>query len=193
MIHLLAFLLYLGAFILWIRLLVRGSREGGSVLASGIAGGAVVVHAVALGEFWFRYGELPLVGPGAALSTLAFVGGLALLVTFPLREISRLGIALLPFIVICLGVALVAGIEPSSRSMDFQGAGFVFHVAFAFLGYQGLAVAAAAGILYLIQHHELKAKRLGRFLHFIPPLATLDRVGRIGVLAFSLFFRKGVR
>jgi HemX protein len=180
-IHLLAFFLYLGALGLWIRLLVNGSRAGGTLLASGVAGAAVVVHAFALGEFWVRYGELPLVGPGAALSSLAFVGGLALLVTFPLREISRLGIALLPFIVICLGVALLAGIEPSPRTIDFQGAGFVLHVAFAFLGYQGLAVAFAAGSLYLIQHHELKAKRLGRFFHFIPPLATLDRVGRVGL------------
>jgi ABC-type uncharacterized transport system permease subunit len=182
-IHFLAFVLYLGAFVLWIRTLVRGSRAGGALLASAVAGAAVVAHAVALGAFWLRYDELPLVGPGAALSSLAFVGGLALLVTIPLREVSRVGIALLPFIVICLGVALVAGIHPSPQALDFQGAGFVLHVAFAFLGYQGLAVAFAAGLLYLIQHHELKAKRLGRFFHFIPPLATLDAVGRIGLWA----------
>jgi HemX protein len=182
-IHLLAFLLYVAAFVLWIRLLVRGSREGGTHLASAVAGGAVVVHGTALVRFWTLHGELPLGGLGAALSSLAFVGGLALLVTLPLREVSRLGIALLPFIVICLGVALVAGIQPSPRDIDFQGAGFILHVAFAFLGYQGLAVASAAGVLYLIQHHELKAKRLGRFFHFIPPLGTLDRVGRIGLWA----------
>jgi ABC-type uncharacterized transport system permease subunit len=42
-------------------------------------------------------------------------------------------------------------------------------------------VAFAAGVLYLIQHHELKEKRLGRFFVFTPPLATLEKVGRIGL------------
>jgi ABC-type uncharacterized transport system permease subunit len=65
------------------------------------------------------------------------------------------------------------------------------------LGYQGLAVAFAAGLLYLIQHHELKAKRLGRFYHFIPSLAALDQVGKIGLwvgfgcLTFALAFGWG--
>jgi ABC-type uncharacterized transport system permease subunit len=182
-IHLLAFLLYLGAFSLWIHFLAKGSRGGGPVAASAVAGAAVVVHAIALSDYWMRFGELPLVGPGAALSSLAFVGGLALLATIPLREAARVGIALLPFITICLGVAMLVGIEPSPMALDFQGVGFVLHVTFAFFGYQGLAVAFAAGSLYLIQHHELKSKRLGKFFRFIPPLATLDLLGRIGVWA----------
>lgn len=183
MIYLTAFLLYSAALALWIRFLVKGARGGGASLASAIGASAVFVHALALVEYWVRYGELPLIGPGAALSSLAFVGGLALLATIPLREAARVAIALLPFITVCLGVGLLLGIEPSPLSIDFQGVGFVLHVTFAFFGYQGLALAFAAGVLYLIQHHELKSKRLGRFFRFIPPLATLDRLGRVGVWA----------
>ncbi len=183
MIHLLALLFYLGAFGLWLHFLMKGAKGGGPKLASAVAAGGVALHALALVDFWRDYGELPLVGPGAALSSLAFVGGVALLLTLPLRDAERVGIALLPFITICLGVALLVGIEPSPLALDFQGTGFVLHVAFAFLGYQGLAVAFAAGALYLVQHHELKSKRLGRFFRFIPPLATLDLLGRIGVWA----------
>jgi ABC-type uncharacterized transport system permease subunit len=179
--HLLPLLLYSGAFVLWVRLLLRGSRGQASLLASGLTGVAVFVHAVALGHFWLRYGELPLVGPGAALSSLAFVGGLALVAMLPLRDVGRVAIALLPFIIIVQAVALVLGIQPSPMALDFQGTGFVLHVSFAFLGYQGLALAFAAGVLYLIQHHELKEKRLGRFFHFIPPLATLDKLARVGL------------
>lgn len=181
MIHFLAFILYLCALALWVRFLIAGSRGGGSTLASATGGLAVFVHAAAVVSYWFQFGELPLVGPGAALSSLAFVGGLALVATIPLREAARVAIALLPFITVCLGVGLVLGITPSPMSLDFQGAGFVLHVVLAFFGYQGLALSGAAGILYLIQHHELKAKRLGRFFRFIPPLATLDRLGRFGV------------
>lgn len=142
---------------------------------------AVAVHALALFDFWRTNGELPLVGPGAALSSLAFIGGLALVVMLPMREAGRVALVLLPFAIVVQGVAMAVGIELSPRSMDFQGAGFVFHVGLAFLGLQGLAVAFAAGVLYMIQHHELKEKRLGRLFFFTPPLATLERVGRIGL------------
>jgi ABC-type uncharacterized transport system permease subunit len=180
--HLLAFLFYVGALLLWIRLLWKGSPGvRGPGQAPLVLGAGVITHAVALAAFWFTFRELPLTGPGAALSTLAFVGGLTLLAILPMREMSRVGIALLPFIVICLGAALLVGIHPSGAPLTFQGPGFVLHVAFAFLGYQGLALAAAAGSLYLVQHWELKAKRLGRFYHFIPPLATLDLLARIGL------------
>lgn len=181
MIHLLAFLLYATGLVLWIRFLVSGARGDGPTAASAVVAGAVVLHAIALGSFWARFDELPLAGPGAALSSLAFVGGLALLALLPLRQVDRVGVALLPFITACLGIALLVGIRPSDQALAFQGAGFILHVTFAFLGYQGLALASSAGVLYLIQHHELKAKRMGRFFHFIPPLATLDLLGQVGV------------
>jgi ABC-type uncharacterized transport system permease subunit len=97
-----------------------------------------------------------------------------------MRQVARVGVALLPFIVVCLGVALLVGIRPSEEALAFQGAGFVLHVTFAFLGYQGLALASAAGGLYLVQHHELKAKRMGRFFHFIPPWPPWTSWGRSG-------------
>jgi ABC-type uncharacterized transport system permease subunit len=98
-----------------------------------------------------------------------------------MKDAGRVALVLLPFVVVVQGIALALGIELSPLSMDFQGAGFVFHVALAFLGLQGLAIAFAAGVLYLIQHHELKEKRLGRFFFFTPPLATLEVVGRTGL------------
>ncbi len=181
MIHLFAFLLYIAAFGFWVLLLVRGSRGRWAPVPSAVTALAAALHGVALVEFWRLNGELPLVGPGAALSSLAFVCGASLVVVLPMREVGRVALTLLPFVILLEAVALVLGIRPSPFTLDFQGAGFVLHVAFAFLGYQGLALAFAAGVLYLIQHHELKEKRFGRFFKFIPPLATLERVGRIGL------------
>jgi ABC-type uncharacterized transport system permease subunit len=182
-IHLFALLSYIGAFALWVVQLLRGAGAEArrTFAAAALTAAAVAIHGMALVDFWRTYGELPLVGPGAALSFLAFVGGLALVVMLPMRDAGKVALVLLPFVVVVQGVALALGIELSPRSMDFQGAGFVFHVALAFLGMQGLAVAFAAGVLYLIQHHELKEKRLGRFFFFAPPLATLETVGRIGL------------
>jgi ABC-type uncharacterized transport system permease subunit len=179
-IHTLVFLSYLGAFVLWLLLLWRGSSPRGTAVAAALTAFATVLHFTALLSFWRATGELPLVGPGAALSSLAFVGGIALVAMLPLREGKRVVLGLLPFILLLQGVALVLGIRPSPLILDHQGLGFILHVALAFLGYQGFAIAFAAGALYLAQHHELKEKRFGRFFSFLPPLATLDRVGRAG-------------
>lgn len=183
MIHLSAFVFYIGAFVPWIYLLLRGPRGHTVLIASGLTAVAVALHAMALVDFWVTYGELPLGGLGAALSSLAFVGGLALVAVLPLREVARIALGLLPFVLLLQGSALALGIEPAPLDFDFQGAGFVLHIALAFFGLQGLAIGFAAGLLYLLQHHELKVKRLGRLFRFIPALATLEKVGRIGLSA----------
>jgi HemX protein len=181
-IHLSALVFYIAAFGLWVYALIRGPRGQTPVLAAGLTAVAVALHAMALVDFWLTYGELPLVGLGAVFSSLAFVGGLVLLALLPLRDAARIALGFLPFIIVLQGGALILGIGPSPLILDFRGAGFVLHVALAFVGLQGLAVAFAAGLLYLMQHHELKMKRLGRLFVFIPPLATLEKVGRVGLL-----------
>lgn len=181
MIHFSVFISYVGALVPWVYLLVRGPRGHTVLIASGLTAVAVALHAMAIVDFWLTYDQLPLGGLAPALSSLAFVGGVALVAVLPLREAARIALGLLPILAALQGGALLLGIEPSPMDLDFRGAGFVLHVALAFLGLQGLAVAFAAGLLYLIQHHELKMKRLGRLFRFIPPLATLEEVGRIGL------------
>ena len=181
MIHLSAFVAYVGALVPWVYLLLRGPRPNVVAVASGLTVVAVLLHAMATVDFWLTYDQLPLGGLAPALSSLALVGGVALVAVLPLREAGRIALGLLPLLVALEGGALLLGIEPSPMDLSFRGAGFVLHVALAFLGLQGLAVAFAAGLLYLIQHHELKMKRLGRLSRFIPPLATLEKVGRVGL------------
>ena len=181
MIHLAALAFYIGAFGLWVRFLWSGSRGRAPTSASVLAVAGLLLHGVALTLFAVEHGELPLVGPGAALSTLAFVGAVALVVLFPLQEVARVAIVLLPFVITLQVVALVVGVQPTGADFDFQGAGFILHVAFAFVGFQAFALAFAAGALYLIQFHELKTKRFGKVFRFVPPLATLDALGRIGI------------
>jgi ABC-type transport system involved in cytochrome c biogenesis permease subunit len=60
-------------------------------------------------------------------------------------------------------------------------------VVLAFLGYAGLTVAFAAGLMYLIQFRELKSKHFGAIFRFFPPLDTLDRIGRGAVIAGMSF------
>jgi HemX protein len=175
-----ALLLYLGA-----SGALAASFAGGRLAVprtgTALIGGALLVHAAALVIFTATYAELPLVGLAPSLSTLAFFITLFLFITTLARESRPLGIVLLPLTSVLLAIALIIGIAPSGEPLAFSGVWFSFHVLLAFTGYAGLAVAFAAGLLYLLQFRELKDKRLGRVFRFFPSLPALDTIGRRGV------------
>lgn len=141
----------------------------------------MAAHIASLVVYTSTWGQLPLVGLAPSLSTLALVLGGGLLATLALGEASRIGIVLLPLIVVLQGTAILLGIEPAPAALDFRGAWLALHVSLAFVGFAGLAVAGSAGILWWVQFHELKTKRPGRLFHFLPPLGTLDRLIRIAL------------
>ncbi len=167
---------------------MTGGRGRVPHIAFGVTAVGVLAHAVALVVYTTRYGQLPLVGLAPSLSTLAFLLGVGTVATIGLGEVRRVGIVIMPGVIVLEGVAIYLGFEPVAQVLDFQGAWFAFHVTLAFGGLCGLALAFAAGLLYLVQLHELNAKRLGRLFQFTPPLARLDRLVRFGlVTGFAVF------
>jgi len=147
-------------------------------IASGIVALALVIHGLALVDYTSRWEQLPLDGLGPSLSTLAFLTGLGSLMAATLGHASTVGIVLVPLITILTAIAGLVGITPTGNSLNW----FVIHVVFAFIGLVGLTVAFAAGLMYLIQFRELKSKHFGAVFRFFPPLDTLDRLGRRGLL-----------
>ncbi|HEX7119938.1 MAG TPA: cytochrome c biogenesis protein CcsA [Longimicrobiales bacterium] len=178
--HGLALILYAVAAGVLVRTLAGGRprvpRGGAGALAA-----AVVVHGGALAAYALDFGELPLVGLAPSLSAFAFLIGLFLLAMAVFREARTLGVVLLPFVAVMLTAALGMGIRPAGEPLAFRGPWLYLHVVLAFIGYAGLAVASAAGLVYLFQFHELKVKRFGRAFRFFPSLDTLDVVGRRAV------------
>jgi ABC-type uncharacterized transport system permease subunit len=162
------------------------------MIAFGLAAAGVAVHAIALARFTAEYGQLPLNGLAPSLSTVALIVGVGLVATLGLGEGRRVGIVLVPVVILLEVVAVSLGIEPAPVSLDFEGPWFVFHVTLAFIGLGGLAVAFASGLLYLVQLHELNTKRMGRLFQFTPPLATLDRLVRIGLVVGFITFTLGL-
>jgi len=158
------------------------------MIAFVLAAAGVAAHAVALARFTVEYGQLPLNGLAPSLSTVALIVGLGLVATLGLGEGRRVGIVLVPVVILLEVVAVSLGLEPAAEMLDFEGTWFAFHVTLAFAGLGGLAVAFASGLLYLVQLHELNTKRMGRLFQFTPPLATLDRLGRTSLVAgFTTF------
>jgi HemX protein len=164
---------------------LAASFAGGRAVAprTGMAltAGGTVIHALGLIAFTAVYAELPLVGLAPSLSTLAFLIAVFLTATTLGRESRPIGLVLVPLVAVLLGIALVMGIAPAGQPLAFSGVWFSFHVILAFVGYAGLALAFAAGLLYLLQFRELKGKRLGRVFRFFPSLPVLDSLGRRGI------------
>ena len=149
-----------------------------SSLAIGLA-----MHAWALSNWVTVWGQLPLVGLGPSLSTLAFLVGIGTLVASTLGHARTVGLVLIPWVAALVGVAAAVGVRPTGEERIYQSVWFVLHVVFAFVGYAGLTVAFAAGLMYLLQFRELKSKHFGAIFRFFPPLETLDRLGRVGLIA----------
>ncbi|MEI8355941.1 MAG: c-type cytochrome biogenesis protein CcsB [Deltaproteobacteria bacterium] len=62
------------------------------------------------------------------------------------------------------------------------------HTTFAFSGYAAFTLAFCAAVMYLIQEHYLKYKKLGALYHKLPPLDTLDDINyHCLTIGFPLF------
>lgn len=143
---------------------------------------AVALHGAALAAFAAAHGELPLVGLGPSLSVLALLVALGSLLLATLGRTGPLGLILVPVAGALAGIAQVAGLHPAAEEIAFRGPWFSLHVVLAMVGYAGLTVAFAAGLMYLLQFRQLKGKRFGAVFRFFPPLDTLDRIGRRALL-----------
>lgn len=179
--HWAAFAVYFTAALFPAAALLRGGQPRSRLAAATLAAG-LLVHSAALALFVARWGELPLVGLGPVFSTLALLTGLGALAAATLGHAGTVGLILNPLVAVLAGVAATVGVHPGGEAVAFGGLWFILHVVFASVGYVGLAVAFAAGLMYLLQFRELKSKRFGAVFRFFPPLDTLDRLGRRGLL-----------
>ncbi|HEX5726447.1 MAG TPA: cytochrome c biogenesis protein CcsA [Longimicrobiaceae bacterium] len=162
--------------------LARGSRTLPR-LATGVLALGVAAHLADLAAYAGRWQELPLVGLGPSLSVLALLVAVGSLALATLGRTGPIGLVLVPVAAVVLAAADAVGVRPGGEEMAFRGVWFVLHVVAALLAYAGLAVAFAAGLMYLLQFRELKSKRFGAVFRFFPPLETLDHIGRGALLA----------
>ena len=180
--HLAALLLYGSAAVLMGISFARNDRRLPAVASGSLAAG-LLLHSWALFEFTALWNELPLVGLGPFLSSLAYLLGIGTLIASTLGHALTVGLVLIPVVVVMLGVGVAVGVSPAGEAQAFQSIWLVLHVLFALVGYVGLTVAFAAGLMYLLQFRELKSKHFGAIFRFFPPLETLDRLGRLGLMA----------
>lgn len=107
------------------------------------------------------------------------------LVIGPAYHLSLLGAFTSPLVFLIL---LAAQLGPKGSAWHAQRDPWVaFHAALSLIAYGAFALAAVAGLMYLVQNRQLKARKAGALLYNLPPIADLGVANaRLLWLGFSL-------
>jgi ABC-type uncharacterized transport system permease subunit len=167
----------------------RGTRSRWTVIWM------IAVFVAQLGFLYFRgqaRGACPLVGIGEILAFLSWSLTLFYLVVGPTYRVSLLGVFTAPLVTIFQILALLPGVwEPNPERIPATDPWRETHAAMSVLSYGALALAAVAGVMFLVLDRQLKDHHLqsGLFRN-LPPvrelLKSMVRLLWIGVALLSI-------
>ena len=138
---------------------------------------ALALHTVYLVELGARIGHCPLTTLPEVLIFLGWAIGVFYLVLGPLYHLTLLGVLTAPllFLLLLMAQALPDGLG----RVAMQGGYWVeMHASLTIMAYGALGLAALTGLVFLIQDHCLKRKRLDSWIANLPALKELARVNR---------------
>jgi ABC-type uncharacterized transport system permease subunit len=158
----------------------------------GVLGLGVIAHVVALVAFAVQAATVPMTGLGPSLSFAGLVLATSLLIAEVLARDVSLTLIAAPLAAIPTICANIIGLTPGPSAAGARGLWLFAHIALSFVGIAAFGTAAAAGTMYLVQRHELRARRFGAIFRFFPPLATLDRVNHLAAIAGWLGLTLGI-
>jgi cytochrome c-type biogenesis protein CcsB len=145
------------------------------------------LHSLSIIYRYFTAGHLPITNPHEATSFFAWCIVLIFFLLHFRYKIGLLSSFVMPIIFLMMLVAsfLSRDIKPLSPVLQSYWLGI--HTVFAFLGNAAFAMAFGIGLMYLIQEHYVKSKRLGGLYERLPSLQTLDDINyRLITLGFPL-------
>lgn len=122
-------------------------------------------------------GHLPLSNLHESMTFFSWTITLAFLISKYKYRIEILGAFVMPLAFITLGYAAVLPSEVRPLLPVLKSSWLGIHVTLAVLGNAAFAVTFGAGIMYLLQEHQLKRKRPGAFYYRLPSLEALDELG----------------
>lgn len=134
-----------------------------------------VCHGLAIVVRGFELGRLPVLTLAEVVSVLIWlVVGVVVLWERRYRA-GVLGAFVLP-VVLALGLALPTGLRTLAMEPTVHSRWLWVHVTLNLVGLAALVLNFAGALMYLLQEHELKAKRPGVLYYRLPALDTLDRL-----------------
>ncbi len=143
-----------------------------AALAAVLAG--FVSHTLALITRYAEAGYTPVTNLYESLSFFAWMVIGVLIIANVKFKIKVLGALLTPVALILMLFAYALPKEIIPLAPVLKSFWHPFHVVFAFMGNAIFAVAFCCGVMYLVQEHQLKAKRIGAITQRLPSLKVLD-------------------
>ena len=137
-----------------------------------------VFHFVSIIEEGIVNNRCPISNFYETLSMCAFfvaIGYLGVQLRYHLESLSAF---IFPLVFVMAMVATLGNPVSAWSSPLVRSAWLSVHIVLVLLGYAALVFTAVASLLYLVQEHELKAKRPNRFYYRLPALGMLDDVLR---------------
>ncbi|HSB06928.1 MAG TPA: c-type cytochrome biogenesis protein CcsB [Thermodesulfobacteriota bacterium] len=131
-------------------------------------------HTLALITRYAEAGHTPVTNLHESLSFFAWMVIGILLVANLKYKIKVLGALLAPIALILMLFAYALPKEIVPLAPVLRSFWHPVHVIFAFLGNAIFALAFCCGIMYLVQEHQLKSKRIGAITQRLPSLKVLD-------------------
>ena len=166
-------LAYLASTVVFIGyLLVRKDRlqaVGQYLLTAGFA-----AHTVTIFARWFEAGRTPATSPHESLTFFAWVVvGIYMLMLYKYRQ-KVLGAFITPFVFLLVITASLLPREIVPLAPVLVSYWLPVHVMLAFMGNAFFAIAFFLGIMYVIQEHYLKRRKLKGLFFILPSLDMLD-------------------
>ncbi|MCF8034276.1 MAG: c-type cytochrome biogenesis protein CcsB [Desulfarculaceae bacterium] len=150
------------------------------------------LHSAALAAAWAQDGMLPAANLRQSLDLFSWaIMGAALVVNLRL-DLKIMGAVAGP---LCALMLLAASVLPKVQGVTspaFKSLWIVAHVLAIMAGYGLLALTFLGGVLYLLQDHALRAKKLGPVFQRLPSLGRLDSLSHTSLVAGFLLMTIGL-
>ena len=136
--------------------------------------GGFVMHCLTLAVRWIATGAIPVASLHESLSFFAWsLVGIYLIFYLRYRTVM-LGAFITPLALVLMIIGTTTSAQAPALNPMLDSWWFPVHVTLAFLGHAIFAIAAAAGIMYLLQERMLKSKKFSGLFYRLPSLDTLD-------------------
>ncbi len=139
------------------------------------------LNSIYLALCYYQLGAVPALNFKGALSFFSWTVMAAYIIFHLKFRITVLGSFVVPFSVFLMIISSTIPISSITVRPIFSGFWLPLHVATALLGDGIFAIAFIAGVMYLIQEHQIKTKRLGAFYTRLPSLNSLDSINHQAV------------
>jgi ABC-type uncharacterized transport system permease subunit len=158
---------------------VLGSKNSWRRFCISIALGAWFFQFVACVEMLMAAHHLIPTGKQEAQSVLALlVSGIFLLVWAFYRTLS-FGIFALPLSFLLTIIPAIAPVRYTFSSPQIRSGWIFAHVLLLLAAYAALFFSVLASLLYQVEEHRLKSKQGNRFMEWLPPLDTMERISQM--------------